>query len=119
EQRLALVAEAIAEQRKRGTVGATLRALTKAGGPEAFIQAANDVLYTDGTWYTDGTFDTCSTKGSYWLVLVGASLFPQADLDRYVAIAQEWMRGTAHMFSLYQIPSSEEFGVLVEYERLD
>lgn len=117
EQRRQLISEAIALQRKRGTIGATVTALLMAGSPPVHIER-HTVLVADGSLYADGTFaaGAANHEGIYWIVLASHQLLTEPQKTRYAAIAKDWMPGTRHFGGFYYVDDESKFGQIEEYE---
>lgn len=110
-----LVATALAAQRKRGTIGALLRALAAAVSAPAFVHR-HTLPLADGSIWSDGTFLAGADRhpGAYWLVVATYNLLPEAR-EAITEIAAEWMRGSAHLKQIYLVGDASEFGDLGSY----
>lgn len=110
-----LIATALAEQRKRGTIGALLRALAATIAAPAFVHR-HTLPLADGAIWSDGTFVAGADRhpGAYWLIVAARDLLPGARAA-IAEIAAEWMRGTAHLKQIYLVDDASEFGDLGSY----
>lgn len=115
-ERRAFIADAIARQRKRGTIWATLKGLEAAGLPPAYIDGAVELL-ADGGVLADGTFQAAGYPlGTYFCVLASEMMLSPLERARALRILRDWMPGTRHCAEILYVDTPDHFGSPGEYE---